>query len=467
MKKCISNGIEEYLKQNNVPWHMPGHKRKACFDSNEGIGKMLNDVMTYDMTEVPGTDDLHDPEDFIKQSQEELAKVYNSFASYYLVNGATGGILAAIKAAADITGSKGIIMAKNCHKSVYNAKALLKLDGIYVTPRWKDAEIETSLANICGVICARDIEKALSENCDCKIVVLTSPTYEGVISDIVSIKKVCDKHNALLIVDEAHGAHLNFTYLKEVSAIGCKADFVVQSLHKTLSAMTQTAILHISKEEYVNPTREALGIFMTSSPSYIMMYSMENAIDDAEKTDYAAYLRRVNKFRSKVANLSNVSLLEKEQVISAGAKEYDSSRLVIKAKKLTGSLLARLLYKQNKTVVEMSGLDYVVLISTPKDDDSDFDRLFCVLEEIDEICENMSADFMIEDNTEENEKKGDNNTSTIEHIRKMVGSIAKENVFVYPPGSYIFIKGEEITKQAVDELIELSESGLKIRGLNL
>ena len=228
-KQWIKDGLSEYLSDAHAVWHMPGHKRKACY------GDFQDAFLAWDVTEVPGTDDLYLPEGFIGDSLAMLKEIYQTCGTYYVVNGATGGIFTAI--AACTKPGDAILIAKNCHKSVYNAAAMLQRQTIYVEPTWKkeaeDAFAFTSFID--GYVDADDVERLCESHPEIAAVVVTSPTYEGVISDIAQIARVAHAHHVRVIVDEAHGAHLPF--LKpEYSAIRMGADVVVQSLHKTLPA---------------------------------------------------------------------------------------------------------------------------------------------------------------------------------------------------------------------------------------
>ena len=459
MKRCITKGIEEYLSKNNIPWHMPGHKRRGgiCTDTcDSDLDRLLDGLYCYDVTEVPGTDDLHNPEGIIKESMMELAKVYNTYASYYLVNGATGGILAAVAAAKEYCGCEEIIIAKNCHKSVYNAAALVNLGIKYIYPKWRNGIQSGIPRDICADVTAYEAEEALKENPGAKILVITSPTYEGIVSDIAAISEVCKKHSALLIVDEAHGAHLPFTPVKSLSAVNSGADVVVQSMHKTLAAMTQTAVMHAMNGDLVTLIEKYLSVFMTSSPSYIMMYSMEKAVCQAQKWDYNAYYERVGRFKDKVRTLKNIGIIETETVKSAGGYAYDESRIVIWSDKLSGNSLAGILERTGRIVVEMSGADYVVLISTPADAKEDFDYLYKILEETD-------SNLIYEKSFTDNDSSAE--TQTHEKIRSLCGKAAPEDIYVYPPGSYIVMRGETVTEDIVGRLLRLADSGLKIRGV--
>lgn len=313
MRRYINETISEYLSDSKKVWHMPGHKRKDA-------------VFGRDLTEVPGMDDLHHPEGMIKLSMEEAAKVYDSYKTYYLVNGSTCGNMAALFACVKSGGPrKAVIVARNCHKSVFNTLQLLDVKPVYVYPE-RSAEV-----SIDGRISAGDIRRAILSNSNLEIscCIITSPTYEGVISDIRSISEVLHSYGIRLIVDEAHGAHFPFYRNTEgaaerpVSALYLGADIVIQSLHKTLPCYTQTAVLHIAKEAYSQPVgdnsaNEAesveryLRIFQTSSPSYIFLQAMEECIArcDENRYEFEEHYKRIEAFRRRFerSGMKNIRL---------------------------------------------------------------------------------------------------------------------------------------------------------------
>ena len=192
--------------------HMPGHKRNPNF---------INLNPALDITEISGADNLLAPVSIIKAAEEKTARLFGVYKTFYLTNGSTSGILGAINGT--LKEKDKIILSRNCHKSVYNAVALRKLKALTIEPK-----IETALKSFSA-----------------KAVVVTSPTYEGVVSDIKAIADICHKHNCLLIVDEAHGAHLSFNSFFPKSARHLGADIVIESCHKTLPCLTSTALLHI------------------------------------------------------------------------------------------------------------------------------------------------------------------------------------------------------------------------------
>ena len=248
--------------------HMPGHKRNPLC--------MMPDPYSLDVTEVPGVDDLHHPVEMIRDLMDELTKYYDSKQTYLLVNGSTCGILAAITACC-YPGDK-ILVARNCHKSVYNAIKLLGLRPVYVVPHRLEGML--GQLGIAGEIEASEIRRRLKENPDIKCAMITSPTYEGIVSDIAGIAEAVHEKNIPLIVDEAHGAHFNWIPTFPETAVRQGADLVIESLHKTLPAFTQTAVLHqtgnrIDEERLL----WALQTYQSSSPSYLLMASIAKCFE--------------------------------------------------------------------------------------------------------------------------------------------------------------------------------------------
>ncbi len=448
MKRYIAEGLKQYLSRDMKPWHMPGHKRK-------GIGIPLDDIYQFDITEIPGVDDLHNPEGMILKSEQQLAEIYDTFASYYMVNGATGGVISAVGAVASYRDDKQkgrIIIARNCHKSVYNACEIFGLKPIYLEPEYVYLGEEFT-SHIYGSVTKEQVKSMVETYPDVVAVVITSPTYEGVVSDIAGIKNVLEPYNIPLIVDEAHGAHLPFICELPKSAVSFGADIVVQSLHKTLPALTQTAIIHVNNQELNKQLRKYLSIFMSSSPSYPMLCSMEEAvISSYERKNadrYRTYIENLRSFRESVSSLENIKILGDVQ----GKSIYDDSRIVFYSQQ-SGEYLAARLREVGNIEVEMSGTNYVVLISTYMDEPEDFEYLEKIIKLIDK-------EFGDEPDRERDEAV----EFSKEELYKLVGTVASDNIFVYPPGSYIVAAKEEITKEAVDKIIELIASGKRIIGL--
>ena len=241
----MSNLINKLKENKALPMHMPGHKRNTEYFPQ--IGKVLG----LDITEIEGYDNLHSPCGILKDSMEDASRLFGAEKSIYLVNGSTCGILAGITALAG-EGDK-ILIDRASHKSVYNALELCGAEPVYILPEFHPEY------GINAGISAASVEKALKDSPDITLVVITSPTYEGVVSDIEQIAKICHIYGAVLMVDSAHGAHFGFADFPK-SAVSCGADIVISSLHKTLCGLTQTAICH-TKDKYYRKIMDFLFIY--------------------------------------------------------------------------------------------------------------------------------------------------------------------------------------------------------------
>ncbi len=457
----LSDRLEEYSKSGIYPFHMPGHKRRA---------DMLGEICArHDLTEVEGTDDLHCPNGILKEAMDNAAEFFGAARTFFLVGGSTVGILSAL-AACTKRGGK-IICARNCHKSVYNGIALLGLNPRYVLPP------VVPPFGIHGSINPADVERALKEDGDAQAVILTSPTYEGIISDIGSISEICRRYGAVLIVDEAHGAHLGHFAGFPAGAVKSGADIVIQSAHKTLGALTQSALLHVCGDR-VNPEDVArkLAVFETSSPSYLIMESIDGAICRLQadgKRLFREYSERLDGFSRRAAELKSIDILlygKDEGRRYSDIFAFDRGKLIISALRagLNGAALSGLLLKKYKIQTEMSSLNYVIAMTSYCDSDDGFDRLFSALADIDAAgrgacdCAGFPVLSHIPDrimNISDVESSGVENVPA----EASIGRICGEFVLAYPPGVPLIVPGEVIDGELVRLLRELSSSGVSVK----
>lgn len=460
MERPIFDTLVEYCDEEKYPWHMPGHKRQAI--------DVLDKPYHFDVTEVPGLDEYHTPTGIIKKAQKKAAKLYGVYDSFFLVNGSTSGILAAVKACCEA--GERLLLTRNCHISVYNAIELLRLNAGYVMP-----EIDSKL-NVYGAVTPEAIEEGLNRWRDISAVIVTSPTYEGVVSDIEEIARVVHKYGKPLIVDEAHGAHLKFMpHHFPKSAIDMGADIVIQSLHKTLPAFTQSAIIHRASDMIkADDLFHAVSMFQTTSPSYLLMAGMDHAIELAvtETERIKSYIDDLLWLRSKLKNLNNISLFEGDK------DQYDIGKLVLSAKR-DGRWLYDELSKRGQ-IPEMYGGDHVLLMTTFMDERSAFEGLLKHLSEIDGECslkkEDDKDDKLIRGFVPINGFYPDTACTIYEAVKrrsdsvyvklqKAVGHIAADYVYAYPPGIPILAPGELITDEALGIIIQSVDKELNLKGI--
>ena len=362
--------LREYSEKNVVPMHMPGAKR-----NNRLINEYMSDMgnpYEIDITEIDGFDNMHKAEGIIKAAFDRTARLYGAYESLFLVNGSTAGNMAAI---CGVT-NKGdcIIAARNCHVSVYNAIIQNELEVDYVYPQYDEEYGYYKGITLKEIKDAVEKHLLVSENI--KAVAITSPTYEGNVSDIKSIAEYLHSYNIPLIVDEAHGAHFRFSEEFPATAVECGADIVINSVHKTLPSLTQTAVIHINYG-YVNveKVRRYWNIYQSTSPSYILMGSIDRCMSIIEKDGkhlFDDYIKRLKELRDRLKKLKNIKLIESD----------DISKIVLGYR--SGKELYEVLLKRYGIQLEMSSLKYVIAMTSIFDEQRYYDRLYIALREIDE-----------------------------------------------------------------------------------
>lgn len=454
-EKSLATLLLEYDKDGVVPFHMPGHKRA------KDLG-YLGGVQSIDVTEIEGFDNLHNAKGILRDAQKRAAEFFCVKESRYLVGGSTSGVLAAIRSMTH-TGD-GVLIARNCHRSVYNAVEICGLNPYYVMPAYFEEY------GFYGSVMPADVKKQLEKHPDIKLVVITSPTYEGVISDIKAIAALCREYGALLFVDEAHGAHLGLCRKFEDSARNLGADVVVNSLHKTLPSLTQTAILHICSDRVdVNEVDRNLAIFESSSPSYVLMASIDGCIrylsgDGAEIIE--KWSDMLDKFRRGLARNKRIKLFKGDREGRVFA--YDKTKLVFLTvdSALSGIELMRSLRNKYKIELEMASANYALAMTGAGDGLNAYLALADAVFEIDNSVKDKNGLTNI--NAIDLPKKQHNpceigalNADLVD-FDSCVGYVAAENVWAYPPGCPIICKGEIISQDFLRHALYLYECGVNV-----
>ena len=468
---------------------MPGHKRNTKLIKKYGLWDECLTPYDIDITEIDNFDNLHNPEGIIKEAERLAARLYGARESIYSVNGSTGAILAVLGL---IHRGEAVLMARNCHKSVYHGVELYGLVPYYL-------EGETDSLGIYLSISPKEVEEALRtsafrrkdldkegnaenpNNSGIKLVVITSPTYEGVVSDIADIADICHRYGAFLLVDEAHGAHFGFDDYFPASAVSLGADFVVQSLHKTLPSFTQTAILHIctEKEKIIDKIRRQFNLLETSSPSYIFLAGMEsslNLIKDYGRELFDDYKKRLISFREGVATLKNIRLYA-----PLNAFNYDYGKLVITAGDNLGSKLYRYLYDNHHLVMEMKSKDYVIAMTSIFDTDEGFYRLLKALTELDRdetfftLDNKANFDYTLMDRRWgtlperkyipfEAVRLADIYGKYKVSLDTSQGLTSADYVYFYPPGIPLLVPGEVIEENVIRHIKAARLAGIEVYG---
>lgn len=473
---------EQLIQLNNsdmYPLHMPGHKRQFTYSS---MGNMLG----IDITEIDDFDDLHDANGIIRDMEIKLANLYGAGEAYISVNGSTAANEAAVLYG--LNGNKEIIVARNSHKSIYYAMELALAKPIYIMPK-------AIGGGILGTVTKKQVEEQMELNPDCKTVVITSPTYEGIIADVRAIAETVHKYGGLLIVDCAHGAHFGLSKEFPDNPISLGADIVIVSLHKMLPAPTQTALIMISKDAILTGRvkkdllKHYMRMFQSSSPSYILMAGIGELVSYIEthiQEDAEALSQRIGKLYKKASSLKHISLelpygdTDADDVcLPAKNIIKDECKLVISAcdGRIRGRVLYDLLRNEYRLQCEMCGSNYALGLLTVSDSGDGFERIERALSDIDAriergeiLVEEEFADVMPQIPIIHNVKCTISKALSLPKKEVMlddgcIGRVSAEYICAYPPGMPILAPGEVISREIFEYLQNAILVGLNIQGL--
>lgn len=448
--------LQNHLQEEKVSFHVPGHKNGV----NWPVDSYMKQVLAMDQTEVTGLDYLHEAEGVLKESQALLRDFYGSRQSYYLINGSTVGNLAMILGAV----SKGdtVLVDRSCHQSVIHALELAEAEPIFVTPAYQEEKKEAVGWDI------NHVQSAFEEIGDIKALILTYPSYNGQVAELYELIDYTHQQGAVVLVDEAHGAHFTLGSPFPLSALDQGADVVVQSAHKMLPALTQTGYLHVGKhvsEPIHQKVEQYLHMLQSSSPSYLLMQSLEYAryfLSQFTQED----LQQTLAYRDQWIELFRKSGLEfwqSDDPLKGRLHWADHS----------GDQLSLLLEEQG--VYPEKSDHEAVLLTFPllKDSDKSLEvpHSFYLPEEITsmknkEVTKKQSFDYpgltSLEMGYTEQKQAEIKKVS----LTEAEGEIAAQNITPYPPGIPLVLKGQRILSADIDSLQASLNKKHRIVGLD-
>lgn len=370
-------------------------------------------------------------------------------------------------------------MSRNCHKAAYHGVFLNRLRVEYIYPQIIEE------FGIQGGLVPEDVEQVLKTDHDIQAVLVVSPTYDGIVSDVEKIVEICHGCGIPLIVDEAHGAHFRYHKGFPVSALDLGADVVIQSLHKTLPAFTQTSILHV-KGDLVDRERleHYLQIFQSSSPSYLFMAGMERCLKFMEeKTEITGgrsrmdqFYHRLVKLRKELGAMKRLRLLEEDSKGKNGVYDLDISKVIISARGtgINGEELGEWLRRDYHLEMEMCAAEYVTAITTVMDTEEGLRRLRNALLEIDgklsdrvesQDCGKKNQRYELKPETVMSIADGWEQADKKISLEDSVGRISGEYIYLYPPGIPFVVPGEKISQEVVDLVKRYQKCGYSVQGM--
>ena len=463
---------------------MPGHKG-ADFFRKYGYGEFLDRFVDCDVTEIRGADNLFQAEGIIKDVMDRYAALYDVKNSYLLINGSSAGLIASVMASVRPGGK--LIMARNCHKSVFNALSLAGVDPVYAHPEFLDEY------GISGAVTVEEIDRCMDEHPDADAVILPSPNYYGICSDIEAIAKAVHARDKVLIVDQAHGAHLKFFHTfgfgegMPKSAEESGADLVIGSIHKTLASLTQSAILNHNTDrvsKYV--LEDKLQMIESTSPSYILMSFLDINAEILEKYGEDAigeWRKNLDEFYEELRQIPGLKIMDvADDGGTAGVMDRTKVNLDMGAYGIDGATLEQELQKYN-IFPELYAGNVLMLMTGIGNTKKHFDRTIAALKD---IAWQHAADYSEERYTDVTNGDAPDGASGGAAVRKApaagalhpipqhkemvlltesAGRICASSIIPYPPGIPLVCPGEEITEEVISYVKALREEGESVMGI--
>lgn len=463
----LFNALMEYVNRNTIPFHVPGHKKGQGAD--EEFKKFMGEnPFKIDVTVFKLVDSLHHPTGPIKKAQELASDAYGAKASFFSIHGTSGAIEAMILSV--VSDNDKILIPRNVHKSVTGGIILSGAVPVYMQP-----ELDKKIGIAHGVT-PETVENTLKENPDAKAVLIINPTYYGTATDIKKIAEIVHRYNIPLIVDEAHGPHLGFNDRLPMSSIDAGADMCAQSTHKIIGALTQCSLLHVCSDRIdMNKVQQTLNILQTTSPSYILMASLDCArrqiaLHGKELLDYTIDL--CNYARDEINKIPGFYCFGDEVLNNKGVISYDPTKVTITCRDLgiTGYDLDMMLADEYHIQMELSDLYNVLIVGTFGDKKEDIEYLLSVLKKISGKyygTGDKKSDFIDIPPIPEQiliPRKAFYGSKYSVPIEDSVGMISGEFLMAYPPGIPVLCPGEKITIEIVKYIQKLKSIGLYVQG---
>lgn len=426
----------------------------------------LGGSVQMDVSLMSELDDIHEPETYIKEAQELAAQTYGSDACFWAVNGTSQAIHAMLLTA--LNPGEKLLLPRNAHRSVAGGLVLGGIEAVYLQPEYQ-AEFGIQMQ-----VTVQQIETALAQDSKIKAVLLTSPNYYGVAADVREIADCCHAHNAVLLVDEAHGPHLGFSELLPSSALQCGADACAQSTHKILGAMTQCSMLHVQGARLdLQRATDVMSLLTTTSPNYLLMASLDAARAQVQvygKEMAAAAVQAAAKLLSLCAAYSGLRVME---AADCGGLQLDTTKVTVNfaAWGYTGVEVGEL-FREARVAVELVDAYNVLFLVTYADVTTDYDE---ALARIAAVLNKMQAQKRAPLQLAAAAKVPQ--TQAVLPLRDVfyrakkavplaeaAGKICGEQVSFYPPGIPVLLPGELVTEEIIAYCRAQKELGLPVSG---
>lgn len=457
----IYSALNHYIQENVLRLHMPGHAGIAPV-----IPQPLQKLASFDVTEIPGLDDLHLPTGIIKQAEGLLAEAFGARESFFLVNGATSGIHALFLS---LPSAAKVLIPRHAHRSFFGGLVLSGAQPVYL-PAEIDDETGLSLATSVTAV-----EEALARQ-EVQAVFLTSPTYYGTASNIGEIAAAAHRRDIPVFVDEAHGTHFYFHSCYPAPALSAGADAVVHGMHKTLPVFNQGGALHLGHcFRFADRVKTAFSLLTTTSPSYPLLASMDLArhfMQQQGQELLEAGLNLAEEYRNKIDQLPGFSC-PGSRLIKEGVTGIDPLKILVLTSEMntSGFEIGRILRQRYNIQVEIEGDHYILAMMSMFHQPSDWERFYRALQAIakEQRSHTANSKYIMPavppaPLVVKSPREAFQSASRRVPLAQAINQVSAEMVAAYPPGIPALLPGEMITGEIYDYLVYIRQAGVRVQG---
>lgn len=468
INKPLCEAVFNYEKAKVYPLHTPGHKGGRGLEKSllAALGKRAAAIDVSLMSEL---DDIHCPEGCLREAQELASQVYGSDLCFFAVNGTTVAIHAMLMGA--LKPGEKVLVPRNAHRAVAGALVLGGLEAVFLPPEYDD------FFGINTQITPEAVEQALAADSDIKAVLVTSPNYYGLAADLKAIAEIAHSRGAVLLVDEAHGAHLGFSEALPPSALQCGADACAQSTHKTLGALTQCSMLHV-KGQRIDQKKIAssMSLLTTTSPNYLLMASLDAAraqlaAGGAEMAEAALVV--AEKLRYSLHDIGGLEVLDASILERSEVAGFDGTKVTVNVAGLgiTGIEAGDIL-RENGLAVELVDRNNVLFLLTYADDNEEIESIINKITDIFYMIKKQNKPPLALSNNCRmpvaqqilSARQAFYADTEAIAFSEAVGRICTEQISFYPPGIPVIIPGELVSKEILTYCQSMLALGLPVSG---
>ena len=467
----------DYVDSGVIPFHTPGHMQGRGMD--RALRDFLGDnVLAIDLTQIRGLDDLLQPTEAIEEAQELAAEAYAANHSFFLINGSTSGNQIMMMTA--VNPGEKIAIPRNAHKSAMGG---LIMSGAH--PVWMKPEVDETL-HMDHTVTPETVRRTLDEHPDLAAVYVVSPTYYGVAADLEGIARVAHERDKPLLVDEAWGPHFHFHPDLPIDALEAGADLCINSTHKMLGSMSQTAMLHErSPRIRLDRLKAVVKLFLSTSPNLVLVASLDVARRQMATQGRALLQRTIdlaNDTRRRLNEIPGVYCFGEEQIGKPGVFDLDPTKITITVKDLgyTGYEAEEILRRRYNVQCELADLFNCLALFTIGTTQEAADRLVYGVKELareDRPIDVFSPSGVLERRLKTgtyalpkippirmNPREAFLADTEFVRFKESAGRICAEVITPYPPGIPVISPGEEITREIIDYLRLEQRAGVRMQG---